>query len=264
MSQPAARVGDMHACPMASPATPPVPHVGGPIIPPGAINVLIGGQPAARMGDMCTCVGPPDVIVGGAPTVLIGGKPAARMGDMTAHGGSIVMGFPSVLIGIAGGGGVSPPAAPAPPKSTVDKAIEKIEKSEFGKTEEGKKVVKKLKQLKKDGKIEYGKMKDSTRGEWDGSKVIVNDKYKNDVDATASELVHEATHGLNEDEFPASKTKITIDEEMRTNKNQLDLYEEQRKDGFRDPELERRRRARKNGKLRDDVRSRYPGTPESL
>lgn len=70
--QPAARVGDMHTCPMVTPGTPPVPHVGGPILPPGSPTVLIGGQPAARMGDMATCVGPPDVIVGGFPTVLIG------------------------------------------------------------------------------------------------------------------------------------------------------------------------------------------------
>lgn len=70
--QPAARVGDMHACPMQTPGVPPIPHVGGPILPPGGITVLIGGQPAARMGDMATCVGPPDSIVGGCPTVLIG------------------------------------------------------------------------------------------------------------------------------------------------------------------------------------------------
>jgi uncharacterized Zn-binding protein involved in type VI secretion len=77
-----------------------VPHVGGPIIAPGAPTVLIGGLPAARLTDMVTCVGPPDVIVGpGAPTVLIGGLPAARMGDMTAHGGTIILGEPTVLIG---------------------------------------------------------------------------------------------------------------------------------------------------------------------
>ncbi len=70
--QPAARVGDMHVCPMQTPAVPPIPHVGGPILPPGGITVLIGGMPAARMGDMATCVGPPDSIVGGCPTVLIG------------------------------------------------------------------------------------------------------------------------------------------------------------------------------------------------
>ena len=70
--QPAARVGDMHVCPMQTPGVPPIPHVGGPILPPGGITVLIGGVPAARMGDMATCVGPPDSIVGGCPTVLIG------------------------------------------------------------------------------------------------------------------------------------------------------------------------------------------------
>lgn len=92
---PAARVGDMHVCPMVTVL---VPHVGGPILPPGAITVLIGGMPAARVTDMCVCVGPPDVIVLGSFTVLISGLPAARMLDMTAHGGVIVMGYPTVLI----------------------------------------------------------------------------------------------------------------------------------------------------------------------
>ena len=96
MGQPAARVGDMHVCPMVTGI---VPHVGGPILPPGCPTVLIGGLPAARVGDMATCVGPPDVIVLGSLTVLIGGQPAARMGDLTAHGGAIVLGFPMVLIG---------------------------------------------------------------------------------------------------------------------------------------------------------------------
>ena len=93
---PAARVGDMHACPMVTGV---VPHVGGPILPPGALMVLIGGQPAARVGDMAVCAGGPDVIALGSFTVLIGGQPAARMGDMTVHGGVIVMGLPTVMIG---------------------------------------------------------------------------------------------------------------------------------------------------------------------
>jgi uncharacterized Zn-binding protein involved in type VI secretion len=99
MPQPAARVGDMHICPMVTPAVPPIPHVGGPILPPGGLKILIGGMPAARMGDMALCVGPPDVIVLGAVKVLIGGQPAARMGDMCAHAGTIILGYPKVLIG---------------------------------------------------------------------------------------------------------------------------------------------------------------------
>jgi uncharacterized Zn-binding protein involved in type VI secretion len=95
---PAARVGDMHTCPMQTPGTPPIPHVGGPILPPGGITVLIGGVPAARVGDMCTCVGPPDTIAMGSTKVMIGNKPAARMGDQTAHGGVIVVGYPTVMI----------------------------------------------------------------------------------------------------------------------------------------------------------------------
>lgn len=99
MGQPAARISDMHICPMLTPGLPPIPHVGGPILPPGCPTVLIGKLPAARVSDMAVCVGPPDSIVLGSMTVLIGKLPAARMGDMTAHGGSIVLGFPTVLIG---------------------------------------------------------------------------------------------------------------------------------------------------------------------
>ena len=96
---PAARITDMHACPMQTPGLPPIPHVGGPISGPCAPTVLIGGLPAARIGDMAVCVGPPDSIVMGSATVIIAGMPAARIGDTCAHGGSIVFGFPTVLIG---------------------------------------------------------------------------------------------------------------------------------------------------------------------
>lgn len=98
MPQPAARITDMHTCPMQSPAVPPVPHVGGPILPPGCPTVLIGGLPAARVTEMATCVGPPDTIVMGSVRVLIGGLPAARMGDPTVHGGVIVTGCFTVLL----------------------------------------------------------------------------------------------------------------------------------------------------------------------
>jgi len=92
---PAARITDMHTCPMFDG---PKPHVGGPILPPGAMTVLIAKMPAARVGDMCTCVGPPDSIVMGSTKVMIKGMPAARMGDQTAHGGVIVLGAPTVII----------------------------------------------------------------------------------------------------------------------------------------------------------------------
>jgi uncharacterized Zn-binding protein involved in type VI secretion len=108
MGQPAARLGDFHACPMVTPGTPPIPHVGGPVSGPCAPTVLIGGAPAARVTDMCVCVGPPDVIVKGSVGVFIMGLPAARMGDSTAHGGTIVVGCPTVLIGDVGNASVSP------------------------------------------------------------------------------------------------------------------------------------------------------------
>ena len=93
---PAARVSDLHTCPMVTVL---VPHVGGPILPPACPTVMVGFLPAARASDMATCVGPPDVIAMGSTTVLIGGLPAARLGDMTAHGGVIVLGCPTVMIG---------------------------------------------------------------------------------------------------------------------------------------------------------------------
>jgi len=98
---PAARVTDMHTCPLVTGV---VPHVGGPVLPPGCPTVLIGMMPAARVSDMLTCVGPPDVIAMGSPTVLIGGLMAARMGDPTAHGGVIMLGCPTVMIGEVGKG----------------------------------------------------------------------------------------------------------------------------------------------------------------
>src|SRR5580658_9560980 len=96
MTMPAARLTDLHVCPLVTVV---VPHVGGPIVGPGCPTVLIGDMPAARMTDVLTCVGPPDMIAMGSPTVLIGGLMAARMLDPTVHGGVIILGWPTVLIG---------------------------------------------------------------------------------------------------------------------------------------------------------------------
>ena len=135
MGKPAARIGDMHVCPMVTPGVPPIPHVGGAIVGPGAPTVMIGSMPAAVMGDMAICVGPPSTIILGSMGVMIGGKPAARMGDMTAHGGSIVLGLPTVMIGemCPGGGGgggasvegVGASAAPAV-KMAINNVIKKL------------------------------------------------------------------------------------------------------------------------------------------
>jgi uncharacterized Zn-binding protein involved in type VI secretion len=91
----AARVGDMHSCPLVNGT---VPHVGGPVIPPGTVTVMIGGMPAAKVGDMLTCTGPPDSIAAGSSTVMVSGMPAARLGDSTAHGGVITAGCATVMI----------------------------------------------------------------------------------------------------------------------------------------------------------------------
>lgn len=99
MGKPAARISDMHICPMVTPGVPPIPHVGGPVSGPGCPTVIIGGMAAAVMGDICVCTGPPDTITLGSTGVFFGGKPAARTGDQTAHGGVIGPGYPTVMIG---------------------------------------------------------------------------------------------------------------------------------------------------------------------
>jgi uncharacterized Zn-binding protein involved in type VI secretion len=91
----AARVTDTHSCPIPAP----VPHVGGIIMPPGVPTILIGSLPAATVGSTCMCPGPPNMVAKGSTTVMLGSKPAARMGDTTAHGGAIIKGCPTVLIG---------------------------------------------------------------------------------------------------------------------------------------------------------------------
>lgn len=96
---PAARITDMHSCPMVTPGLPPVPHVGGPVTGPGAATVLINNLPVAVLGDSAVCVGPPDSLIKGSSSVMITAKPAIRMGDSTAHGGVVVMGSPTVMIG---------------------------------------------------------------------------------------------------------------------------------------------------------------------
>jgi len=95
----AARLTDFHQCPMQNPTVPPIPHVGGPVVGPGAPTVLIGNLPGAVMGDACVCVGPPDSIVKGSSSVMLTNKPSARVGDTTAHGGSIMLGCFTVMIG---------------------------------------------------------------------------------------------------------------------------------------------------------------------
>ena len=113
MSFPAARVTDMHTCPMVTPGLPPIPHVGGPILPTCSTNVFTGGLPQARVTDKCFCVGPVDMIVKGSSSVLVNNLPAARVTDTTTHGGVIITGQPNVLIGDRGGGGAPLSAVPA-------------------------------------------------------------------------------------------------------------------------------------------------------
>mgnify|MGYP000984453090 CR=1 FL=1 len=127
MGKPAARLTDMHTCPMVDMVGPvPKPHVGGPISGPGCPTVLIGKLPAVCLGDMAVCVGPPSSIIMGSTGVFIGNKPAARMGDPTAHGGVIVKGEFTVLIGEISPG---PPVIIPPPVIIIQMIIDGIKKA---------------------------------------------------------------------------------------------------------------------------------------
>ena len=139
MGKPAARITDRHVCPFVTPAVVPIPHVGGPITGPGAPTVFIGGMPAAVMGDLCTCVGPPAPIILGSMGVLIGGKPAARMGDMTGHGGSIVAGCPTVMIGEMGAG--APSASVKMVAKQMLKMLKKIKADKSNKSQKAKDAI---------------------------------------------------------------------------------------------------------------------------
>lgn len=95
---PAARIGDAHVCPLVTPGLPPIPHVGLPLVM-GVPTVLVCAMPQSVVGSICPCIGPPDAVAKGSMTVLVGGIPAARLTDLTAHGGVIMSGAPTVLIG---------------------------------------------------------------------------------------------------------------------------------------------------------------------
>ena len=107
MFAPVARVTDMHLCPMQTPAVVPIPHVGGPIMGPGAVTVMAGGIPVSVQGDLAICVGPPDIMTTASPTVLAEGRPVVRITDTTAHGGVPIVGLPTVMVGDSGGAGSS-------------------------------------------------------------------------------------------------------------------------------------------------------------
>lgn len=107
MFSPVGRVQDMHICPMQTPAVVPIPHVGGPVAGPGALSVMAGGVPVSVMGDFAVCAGPPDTMPSGSATVFAEGRSVVRITDMSAHGGVILVGLPTVMVGDSGGAGSS-------------------------------------------------------------------------------------------------------------------------------------------------------------
>lgn len=144
------------------------------------------------------------------------------------------------------------------PKDPVQEAIDDLEKSDFAKTPEGQRVLEKIKEKQAQGKIKLEKLPDNVRGAYDGNNLIVNSKFSSNPDAIGSELVHEASHDIYDQTVPGAKNTKSIDEELFTNTNQLNYYIEQKKHGYVDPQLELRLIDMKDGKLRDNVKKRYP------
>lgn len=254
---PAARKADLNSCPAHGP---------GRIGKPAQDSVLIGGLPAARRTDRVECSGGvEETITEGSPSVLICGLEAARKSDATTHNGVIMTGFSRVLIG-----GWSVPTSQ---QETLNRAMNHIRTSEFAKTEEGKKVLAKLEEFHKNGRIRFQKLGPGLGGGFGAKEgplplltgdasdeISVSEAYARDPDSTASELVHEGTHGAAAEEVGAHPN--TIDEEMRTNSNQLDFYDEQRQAGHSDEALDAREDWRKRGVLREQLPAFYPDAEE--
>ncbi len=239
--------------------------------------VMIDGRPAAHINCTVSCTGvtssglahpppasPPPIVIGSS-SVLVHGQPASRWipsGDQAVCcaqlGDAAQAASRSVLIG---GPPVTVLPAPTTDEETLMQAMFRIRNSAFAQTPEGQVVVAQLNTMYNDGDLYYHSMGASTTGSWNNDRqdIRVNEARNRDVEATASTLVHEGTHGVDYGEHGVSRS---IDEEVRTNNNQLDFYEEQRGRGYRNAEQERRRTARNDGTLRDDVRSRYPSNPE--
>ena len=221
MPGPAATVGSMHVCPMLNPGTPPPPHVGGPVSGPGVPTVLIGGKPAAVMGDMCTCAGPPDTIAQGEATVLIGGKPAATVGSMTAHGGTITVGEPTVLIGTGGSGATAVmPVKKIPfPKITP---ILKTMASISGRGKQLKEAIAKQEALKKEAESTEGKPKIYGVRWIVGEEVVRSSKVFKEVTIQAHVLNISDGESIT---FSVKKPSNVTDDEGNTTKTEDDVIE---------------------------------------
>jgi type VI secretion system secreted protein VgrG len=231
MGFPAARVTDMHVCPMVTGV---VPHVGGPILPPCAVTVLTGSLPQARVGDMCTCVGPPDIIVKGAMTVIVSGQPAARMLDNTAHGGMIILGLPTVLIGDAGGGGGAGGSAGGPlaPVTGAPGTPVQIDPALLGKSPT---LAGQLDRLAKQGwAIQYGKPGGGSFCDKSAKIITVDPNDKDNPGKIVQTVSHEAGHALYKakpdassrdaylnsnlaDEGAATMNNVTVQREINAN-----------------------------------------------
>lgn len=224
----AARVGDKHFCNQVEKASPP--HDGGEVAPPGLKTVLINGMAAARFADLVPCKdGGPNFIAGGRRDVLIGWMLAARRWDRTSHGGMITEGSKTVLIGFVNDA------------ARIALAIDRIRCSAFGQTEEGKKVIKKLEDLHRDGKITFASLDvgEGARYLWAEKEIKISDESRNNTEKLAQSLTHEATHACINDEYPGGCKDQDLDDELRCFNNELEIYKESRKNhGSRDKQSE--------------------------
>ena len=204
----AARVGDLHSCPVNTP----FPHGGGPIEKPGSPQMVIGGSPAARMFDSAVCIGGTDYVMTGSSGVLIDGRYAARRTDRTFHGGKITTGFASVRIGPAG--------VPLTPEQTLALAMIQIRNSEFAKTEEGKAILARLEELYAAGKIKCEHLRSDVMGQHLNGTISLSSHKSMTIGKMAGLLVHEGTHAT------MNSKEVTIEEEERSFNNEIKYHQE--------------------------------------
>lgn len=229
MGFPAARLTDLHVCPMVTGI---IPHVGGPITGPGAPTVLIGGLPAARASDMLTCVGPPDLIAKGSAGVFIGSMPAARMLDNCAHGGVIVLGCFTVLIGETGGGGggggggaggapgAGAGAAPANPALAVAPVTTGLGTDVDHVANLSPTMRNNVRALQQAGwHIQYGPAGGGSFTDRNNQTIVIDGNQQGHPDAVAQTLAHESGHALYTPEPYVPPDGLTRSQYVQANAN---------------------------------------------
>lgn len=228
MGRPAARDLDEHVCPIQFL---PGPHGGGEVMVAKLRTVLVGGKPAAVQIDPVTCAGWDNLIAMGSPKVFMDGLPAARKYDLTTHGGMILQGEPTVRLGTD------------TPEELLMLGIQRIRNSEYGRTKEGQEMIALLEKKSSEGNLRFGDLPPGEAGLHKNGVITIDDGDPNDVDNTAKTMVHEGKHAQDPGNL-----------ELSAHEEQNKLYEEQRRQGYKNKSDEDLRNAIETDKKDESAR----------